>query len=122
MFRYLLAIVTLLLLYSCDSAYTLYVMIENKSSDTLLVSYKTYKFDNAEITVSIPPNATDTLYSEFIVRKASTFDGCCPCSFKEINSQDSSLALSSSSRWTTEFQDKDRHHEDGFVNCIFRKK
>ena len=109
----------ILVLCSCDSTYYASYILNNTSNDTILISYRYH--ETPDTTITILPHEKKTFFIDFVIRKASSFGDCCPCNFKSLTTNDTTIEINSSSKWVLEKQNKDKHHDDGFVNCTFRK-
>jgi hypothetical protein len=114
-------ILTTLILFfcSCDSAYNANYIFDNTSNDTIFITYSYHH--RSDTTVMILPNEKKTFLIDVIIRKATTFGDCCPCTFESIKTSDTSIQINNSSKWLLVKQNKDRHHDEGFVNCTFIK-
>lgn len=110
---------TVVLLTSCDSSYELSFTYDNQSADTIKLTYDYgAPGNNKNETVTILPNERKTILTDQVIRKASSFDGCCPCKFNSI-STDKSTGITSSDKWSVSKQNKNMKHKDGFVKCVF---
>ena len=106
-------------LTSCDSSYELSFVYDNKSADTIKVTYDYGPAgNNKQGTIVVLPNESKTLLQDQVIRKASTFDGCCPCKFNSI-STDKTTNITSSDKWSVAKQNKNMKHKDGYVKCTF---